>query len=383
MHCHQQLSQATGMDIEQLMSLQQGGEGDTKGTLDKKNAEKTGKDIANGALKQDIANEAAKLGAEQAFRRKMMEFEQKERKGMLFIEQMQRLEGIAMEQKWRVKLAAAEKQGTLDLEIGRMQAESASKLVSSVFNSASQEYKSKLDADKSLSDSQRASMLQSYETSKAGSEEYIQKLVQSGVLTSESASQTMTTLGQKFANGEMLNQQQIADLLTKEGAFQAAQDKAKAAQEEMDKKKAEAAAKVEETSLNWGESLLATIGSSLSWTGDEDLFGYGAKQLNEQAAANTALQNLNAEQDILTQQNKGMADVQGMIKDNDNLRGIAHSQKFDYQAKVQNESVKATYAVVASIEALALAQGKAITLDTSGVASSINRLQGVNYTIAQ
>jgi hypothetical protein len=256
-------------------------------------------------------------------------------------------------------------------------------LVSSVFNSASQEYKSKLDADKSLSDSQRASMLQSYETSKAGSEEYIQQLVQAGVLTSEDASRTMTTLGQKFASGEMLNQQQITDLLTKEGAFAAAQEKAKVAQEELDKKKAEAAAKVEETSLNWGESLLATIGSSLSWTGDEDLFGYGAKQLNAEAESLSALNALNAEQDILTQSNKGMADVQTMIKDNDNLRGIAHAKQFDYQAKVQNESVKATYAVVASIEALATAQGKSITLDTTGVASSINRLQGVNYTIAQ
>jgi hypothetical protein len=227
-------------------------------------------------------------------------------------------------------------------------------------------------------------MLQSYETNKAGSEEYIQKLVQAGVLTSEDAGKTMTTLGQKFANGESLNQQQIADLLQKEGAFQAAQDKAKAAQEEMDKKRAEAQAKVEETSLNWGESLLAEAGSFLSsFTGDEDLFGYGAKQLNEQAAANSALADISAEQDILTQKSQGMMDVQSMMKDNDNLRGIAHSQKFDYQAKVQNESVKATYAVVASIEALALAQGKAITLDTSGVASSINRLQGVNYTIAQ
>jgi hypothetical protein len=379
----QQLSQATGMDVEQLMSLQQGGDGGTEGTLDKKNAEKTGKDIANGALKQDIANEAAKLGAEQAFRRKMMEFEQNERKGMLFIEQMQRLEGIAMEQKYRIKLAEAEKQGTLDVAIGEMQKESAIKLASSVFNSASQEYKSKLEADKSLSDSQRASMFQSYQTTKAGSEEYVQKLVQSGVLTSESASQTMTMLGQKFAKGEMLNQQQIADLLTKEGAFQAAQDKAKAAQEEMDKKRAEAAAKVEENSLNWGESLLAQIGSSLSWTGDEDLFGYGAKQLNAEAESLSALNALNAEQDILTQQSKGMADVQSMIKNNDNLRGIVHSKQFDYQAKVQNESVKATYAVVASIEALAAAQGKSITLDTTGVASSINRLQGVNYAVAQ
>jgi hypothetical protein len=312
-----------------------------------------------------------------------MEFEQNERKGMLFIEQMQRLEGIAMEQKYRIKLAEAEKQGTLDLAIGEMQKESAIKLASSVFNSASQEYKSKLEADKSLSDSQRASMFQSYQTTKAGSEEYVQKLVQSGVLTSESASQTMTMLGQKFAKGEMLNQQQIADLLTKEGAFQAAQDKAKAAQEEMDKKRAEAAAKVEENSLNWGESLLAQIGSSLSWTGDSDLFGYGAKQLNAEAESLSALNALNAEQDILTQQSKGMADVQSMIKNNDNLRGIVHSKQFDYQAKVQNESVKATYAVVASIEALAAAQGKAITLDTTGVASSINRLQGVNYTIAQ
>jgi hypothetical protein len=85
----------------------------------------------------------------------------------------------------------------------------------------------------------------------------------------------------------------------------------------------------------------------------------------------------------LTQQSKGMADVQSMIKNNDNLRGIVHGKQFDYQAKVQNESVKATYAVVASIEALAAAQGKSITLDTTGVASSINRLQGVNYAVAQ
>lgn len=379
----QQLSQATGMDIDQLMSLQQGGEGGVKGTLDKKNAEKTGKDIANGALKQDIANEAAKLAAEQAFRRKMMEFEQKERKGMLFIEQMQRLEGIAQEQKWRIRLAAAEKQGTLDLEIGKMQAESASKLISSVFNSASQEYKSQLDKNTALSESQRNEMMQTYETNKAGAEEYIQKLVSSGVLTSETANKTMVELGQKFANGETLNQQQIADLLQKEGAFAAAQEKAKADQEELDKRRQEAEAKAAETNLSWWEEGLAQIGSALSWTGDDDFLGYGAKQLNAQAESVSALNDLKAEQDTLTQKNQGMLDVQTAIKDNDNLRGIAHAKQFDYQAKVQNESVKATYAVVSSIEALAAAQGKPITLDTTGVASAINRLQGVNWAAAQ
>ena len=71
-----------------------------------------------------------------------------------------------------------------------------------------------------------------------------------------------------------------------------------------------------------------------------------------------------------------------MMRDADS-RGVVFKKQYDYQAKVSNETTKATYAVAASIEALAASQGKPISLDTTGVASAINRLQGVNWAAAQ
>lgn len=380
----QQLSQATGMDIDQLMSLQQGGTGDVKGTLDKKNAEKTGKDIANGALKQDIANEAAKLGAEQAFRRKMMAFEQKERLGMLFVEQMQRLEGIAMEQKWRIKLAAAEKEGKLNSAIAEMQAESASKLVSSVFNSASQEYKSELSKNTSLSEAQRNDMMAKYDSSKAGAEEYIQKLVQSGVLTSETANKTMVELGQKFANGETMTTEQIQGMLQQEGAFKVAQEKAAKEQAEQSARETAAQEKVDATSLNMFEEGLASVGAFLEpFTGDSDLFGYGAKDIEAEKQSVSALNDIKAEGETTSDKIQALHDVTSFMKDDANKFQIDNVKWLDYQSKVSNENVKANYAVVSAIEAFATAQGKPINIDATGIASTINRAQGVNYTISK
>lgn len=101
----QALTQATGMDVNELMSLTQSKGGGVSGTISEKNAMKTGRDIANGALQQDISNEAAKLALEQKFRKESMLFEQKERLQMLGVEQQMRLQGIALEQKFRIGAA--------------------------------------------------------------------------------------------------------------------------------------------------------------------------------------------------------------------------------------------------------------------------------------
>jgi hypothetical protein len=113
----QALQQATGMDVNELMNLTQSKGGGVAGTISEKNAMKTGADIANGALKQDIANEASKLKLEQQFRKENLEFEQKERLQMLGVEQKMRLEGIRLEQSFRIQAATlAAEQDILDLQ---------------------------------------------------------------------------------------------------------------------------------------------------------------------------------------------------------------------------------------------------------------------------
>jgi hypothetical protein len=113
----QALQQATGMDVNELMNLTQSKGGGVAGTISEKNAMKTGKDIANGALQQDIANEASKLKLEQKFRKESLEFEQKERLQMLGVEQQMRLQGIALEQTFRIKAATlAVEQDIKDLQ---------------------------------------------------------------------------------------------------------------------------------------------------------------------------------------------------------------------------------------------------------------------------
>jgi hypothetical protein len=98
----QALSQATGMGIQELMQLTQSkGDGKVKGSLEERNALKTGKAIANGALQQDIANAAAKLALDQKNRAEMLKFEQAKRMAMLFVEQKFKLNAIEREIKYR------------------------------------------------------------------------------------------------------------------------------------------------------------------------------------------------------------------------------------------------------------------------------------------
>jgi hypothetical protein len=97
----QALTQATGMDISALMGLQQGKGGGVTGVLTEQ--EKAGKAFADGALKQDISNAAAKLALEQKQRKELLQFEQKQRLIMLMIEQQQRLDSIQLEAAYRAE----------------------------------------------------------------------------------------------------------------------------------------------------------------------------------------------------------------------------------------------------------------------------------------
>ena len=97
----QALSQATGLGIQELMQLTQSKGGEVKGSLEERNAVKTGKAIAQGALSQDIANAAAKLALDQKNRAEMLKFEQAKRLAMLFVEQKFRLTAIEREFKYR------------------------------------------------------------------------------------------------------------------------------------------------------------------------------------------------------------------------------------------------------------------------------------------
>ena len=98
-----ELSKATGMGVEQLMSLTQSKGAGVKGTLAEAAGLKTGADIAKGALKMDISLAGERLGMEQKQRKEMMKFEQRERMIMMQLEQAQKLKMLEVEAYFRVK----------------------------------------------------------------------------------------------------------------------------------------------------------------------------------------------------------------------------------------------------------------------------------------
>ena len=95
----QQLTQATGMDISALMALMEGKDGEVSGELKAEAAK--GKAFADAALKQDIANQGAKLKLEQEQRKKLLEFEQRQRLSMMLLENAQKMDMIKLEAEQR------------------------------------------------------------------------------------------------------------------------------------------------------------------------------------------------------------------------------------------------------------------------------------------
>jgi uncharacterized protein YjbJ (UPF0337 family) len=164
----QQLSQATGMGIDELMNLMTGKEQKSKGQLEAENAAKTGASIANGALKQDISNAAAKLALDQKNRKELLEFEQVIRKNSLMIEQAQRLQNLAVEQKFRLKTAKLETEGQIDEAIGKMQAEAASGFIANMFGTQKGLTMENLQGTAGMKPADVKMMLAGFETQKQG-----------------------------------------------------------------------------------------------------------------------------------------------------------------------------------------------------------------------
>lgn len=97
----QELASATGLSMDQILEITQGKEIKTDEQKQLEQAEKTGEAIARGVLRQDIANQGAKLALEQAQRKQMLELEQSQRLVTLRLEQKQRLEQIPVEAAYR------------------------------------------------------------------------------------------------------------------------------------------------------------------------------------------------------------------------------------------------------------------------------------------
>jgi hypothetical protein len=404
------------MDIDQLMSLQQGGEGGAKGGLEEKNAKKTGAAIANGALQQDIANEGARLAADLAHQEAMMKEEQKQRKGMLFIEQAQRLQNLAIEAKWRIKYAKEDSEEALAVAVKEMQVESASKLANNLFQDSAQTFKDNLTKQGITPDSPKfQEAMTSFNANTKQSQEYVMGLVQQGILSADNSGMVMADIAQKVANGEQLTKDGVNKMLTDQGAFYAnekkIQDEKVALQAKMD---ALALERNEKEAGFWediGDSLLDGITFGFSTTDEENdkiTEDFDKKQNELDAAMKSIDAQLKtayattdaASADTFAPVTAGLSELKSpltdlkpvadntytataqMMKDAD-TRGMVFKKQYDYQAKVSNETTKATYAVAAAVELLANAQGKPINLDTSGVASAINRLSGLSYAKAQ
>ena len=409
----QQLSQATGMDIEQLMSLQQGGEGKVKGSLEEKNAKKTGADIANGALQQDIANEAKKVAMEQAMRAKMLAFEQEKRKGMLFIEQSQRLENLAIEQKWRLKYAALDTEEKIDMAVAEMQKESASKWINNVFQDSAQTFKDNLTAQGITPDSAKFKEAMAGFTAKEDQiKQYTMGLVQNGILTSENAGTAMADIAQKIGTGQDVTVGYVQEQLKQQNAFWNAE---KASQDEKAKIQAQMdalAKERKEKEAGWledvGDSLLDVVTLGFS-TVDEDndaITEQFDKRQSELEAAMASIDKKYAAQQAATNEafpieqtftplQKGIDNLAPQLKPvmdntyvasnqmlkNDDARGQIFKKQYDYQAAISNENVKATYAVIAAVEQLATAQGKPIAVSANDISTTIGRLEFKRYAV--
>lgn len=397
----QQLSQATGMDIDQLMSLQQGGEGDVKGTLDAKNAKKTGADIANGALQQDISNEAAKLAMDLAHQEKMMKFEQDQRKGMLFMEQAQRLQNLAIEAKWRIKYAKLDSEEQVAMAVKEMQAESAAKLSNNLFQDSAKTFKDNLSKIHPEGSPEYTAAMNQFSASSKQSQAYVMDLVNKGVLTADNAGTAMADIAQSVAKGQIMTTEQINKTLSSNNAFANADTNKTAEADAVAKQLADfKAARANDKAGNEGNAFTRFFSSSRSETKDandkkqEELEAQLKRLREEQSSIRSVgvtaqdpatmealkkipLLNPIMEQVVPAQTLTTAATEKGII--NDNARGIVFKKQYDYQAKVSNENTKATYAVVSAVEQLSAAQGKPITIDASGVRSTINKLDSIAY----
>ena len=348
-----------------------------------------------------------------AHQEKMMKFEQDQRKGMLFIEQSQRLQNLAIEAKWRIKYAKMSSEEQVAMAVAEMQAESASKLSNNLFQDAAKTFKDNLTKTTAEGSPEFAAAMANFNTNSKQSQAYIMDLVNKGILNADNAGMAMADIAQKVAKGEQMTTEQVNKLVSDQGAFYKAGEAKKAeidaAQKELNAlKTARSEGKTGEG--NWGSRNIP-FARMVNWGGNS----YNDKKANVDANDKKE-QELQARIDKLTSEgaaiaktgvqagdpaviaaiNKPFPMMLGALKQwepaqaattaatekiatNDDTRGIIFKKQYDYQAKISNENTKASYAILTGIEQLAAAQGKPITIDATGVRSTINKLDAYAY----
>jgi hypothetical protein len=237
-------------------------------------------------------------------------------------------------------------------------------------------------------------------------------LVQNGILTSENAGMAMADIAQQIGKGQTVTVDYVNSQLKEQNAFWNAE---KASQDEKAKIQAEMAALAKEREEKeagfWedvGDSLLdgITFGwSEMDEENDKMTEEFDKRQsaleskmamIDKQYAGQQSMTSeaypiektftpLQQGIDNLAPQLKPALDTTSLASNqmlkNDDTRGMIFKKQYDYQAKVSNEGVKATYAVIAAVEQLAAAQGKPVAVSANDISTTIGRLEFKKYAV--
>jgi hypothetical protein len=412
----QQLSQATGMDIGELMNMMSGKETKSKGQLEAENAAKTGAAIANGALRQDISNEATKLAMEQEMRAKMLKFEQDKRLDMLALEQLQRLDGIALEAKWRIKTAKLENDQDIDKAVQQMRANAAASNMANLFGNFTGEFKEMLPAKATAQQTAKATAI--YGKSQEKLADMINKGYISGsdkrILDYREAS------AKSAAGGKQLNAEDFfggTQMLAKKKADELAKKEA-----DLKKSLADQEKNKEKGTGNWADRNLPFyrmfVGSA---TGDADWQGKKDKlQNNENNIASTkdALAEVQRQKaaelkkaagagaggtltndgfkGIQDTSTKAITDTASTISKNQlivdsktqseaGIRGMIHQEEFKFGNKIANEQIAQQATTNALLQAIlsSTETGKTINLDGIRVNKTLLNSNRAAYGLAK
>ena len=374
----QALTQATGMDVNELMGLTQSKGGGVSGTISEKNAIKTGADIANGALKQDVANEAAKLAMEQKFREQMLKFEQEKRLDMLGIEQIQRLDNLGLEAKFRIKSAQLESEQQIDMMVAQQQAAAAASRTANWFGDFANTMKP-LEAAK-MDPKQMESATKIF----GSMQTELSKMIQSGYISgsdsrildyktkaSEAAKKGQSFSATDFFGGQKaLSQKKVADLDAQIKKAEADLAKAKANED---------AGGGSWAQRNMPFYRLFDHGGT-SWMDKKDKLEKNQGNIKNQEAVLKSLKQQQAEESgkIVEVANSQLSTtVTGVA--NDDARGKFHLNEFKYGNDVQNQLVAQTAMTNQLLQGILQSTEAGKTINLDGIA--LNRtLLNVNKT---
>jgi hypothetical protein len=412
----QQLSQATGMDIGELMNMMSGKETKSKGQLEAENAAKTGAAIANGALRQDISNEATKLAMEQDMRAKMLKFEQDKRLDMLAIEQLQRLDGIALEAKWRIKTAKLENDQDIDRAVQEMRATTAASNMANLFGNFTGEFKTLLPAKAT------AQQMQDATASFGKSQSDLAKLVAAGYVSGSDKRilDYRDAAGKAAAKGGQLNAEDFfggTQVLAKKKADELAKKEAdlKKSLAIQEKNKMEGVGTWAERNLPFYRMFVGSATGDADWQGKKDKLQAKENNIASTKDALAEVQRQKAAElkkaagtggggsltndgfkGIQDTSTKAITDTASTISKNQltvdsktqseaGIRGIIHQKEFEFGNKIANEQIAQQATTNALLQAILTSTetGKTINLDGIKVNKTLLNSNRASYGLAK